>query len=464
MSDVAVIVDGVQLPAHRLILAQRSEYFDAMFESGMIEATSNRIEVRETSIKSFKLVLRWIYTGKTDLISIDNAFEVIRLAHMYQIKQLVNEAVDCFMKNCTIENVCLILNEAVLLSLDELIDFLIERVNTSPINVLKHETFKQLSTDALNVILTRCVMAVSNDDICQSVDNWMKANPTRFADFPNVLKNMSLTTLSQDIVHKVINKNIAVPKYGVSVVAGGRTSFFTGREGMLIHYNWNSQGIIIDLGRRYMLNFIKMMLVNCQFSYFIDVYNDTQGNWTRVIDHSKYPCRSLQNLYFETQPVRYIRICCTSSSGGLDKPFKIDPETTLAIPSDNVALAKNNALIIAGSSEPPNALIDGIQDYNGSNCFTWHRIGKPGIIVQLPQPYLLDSMKLLLWDGIYSYNIAVSTDNVKWTRVFSEKEVSSWREIRFKKQPVVFIKITGTYNSAFNVFRCVHLECPAITK
>uniref|UniRef100_A0A7E4VFV4 F5/8 type C domain-containing protein n=1 Tax=Panagrellus redivivus TaxID=6233 RepID=A0A7E4VFV4_PANRE len=76
-------------------------------------------------------------------------------------------------------------------------------------------------------------------------------------------------------------------------------------------------------------------------------------------------------------------------------------------------------------------------------------------------------MKLLLWDKddrVYSYNVEVSVDQVNWTRVFSEERVSSWREIHFNRQPVVFVKLTGTYNSRTGHFYCVHLECFAKDK
>uniref|UniRef100_A0A7E4UUN5 BTB domain-containing protein n=1 Tax=Panagrellus redivivus TaxID=6233 RepID=A0A7E4UUN5_PANRE len=498
MSDIAVIVDGVKLPTHRLILAQRCEYFDAMFESGMIEATSNRIEVREASIDSVKLVLKWIYTGETDLISIDNAFKVIRLAHMYQIKQLVDEAVNCFEKNCTVENVCLILNEAVFLSLDELINFAIQRVNKGPLDVLKHERFKQLSTAALKVILTSCMKVVSNNEIFRVVVNWMKANPTKSADFPDVLMNVSLSTLTledlaavpadvldaqmllglyrqqqlnnPDAVHKVINENVAVPKYGVSVIAGGDTKFFDGERGILIHQMGQADGIIIDLGRRFMLNFIKMMLVEYEYSYFIEVSEDNI-NWTRVIDHSKYPCRSLQNLYFETQPARLIRICCTVFGGGhcyvsrleahcTNMPFEIDAETKLLIPSENVAIPEKNAITAALSYA--GVLYESVGEIRMDfPKIVYHN----GTIMQLFQPYVIDSMAFAFFNDdipAHGYIIEISTDNIHWTRVFAGKNYA-FRKITFDKQPVVFIKLTGMYGHSYTVFRRYNFECPAVS-
>ena len=52
----------------------------------------------------------------------------------------------------------------------------------------------------------------------------------------------------------------------------------------------------------------------------------------------------------------------------------------------------------------------------------------------------------------------------------SEKKVNiilnlilrSWQIAQFEQTPVVFIRIVGTYNSANEVFHCVHFECPAM--
>ena len=43
------------------------------------------------------------------------------------------------------------------------------------------------------------------------------------------------------------------------------------------------------------------------YSYYIEVSMD-QKDWIRVVDYSKYYCRSWQELYFTPRVVRYIRI------------------------------------------------------------------------------------------------------------------------------------------------------------
>ena len=63
---------------------------------------------------------------------------------------------------------------------------------------------------------------------------------------------------------------------------------------------------------------------------------------------------------------------------------------------------------------------------------------------------------MLLWDcdnRSYSYFIEVSTDQQHWTLVVDKRneQCSGWQSVVFKKQPVSFVKITGTLYGAKNV-------------
>lgn len=46
-----------------------------------------------------------------------------------------------------------------------------------------------------------------------------------------------------------------------------------------------------------------------------------QKDWTRVIDHTSYFCRSWQDLYFEPRVVRYVRIVGTNNT--VNKVFHV---------------------------------------------------------------------------------------------------------------------------------------------
>ena len=291
------------------------------------------------------------------------------------------------------------------------------------------------------------------------------------------------------------NENIATSQHGAQVIQGdmcaslldGDAKNYDGDHGHPIHNmgddssNRKERCIKIKLGRPSIINHIRMLLWEKEsrsYSYFIEVSMDDK-DWFKVIDYSHHLCRSWQNLYFKKRVVRYIRVVGTH--GSINKVFHLVTlqamystenvmlEGDLLVAQSNVATVSMSACIIEGVSRDRNALINGdINTYDWDSGYTCHQLGNGAITVQLAQPYLLSSMRLLLWDiddRTYSYYVKVSCDGENWTVVADKRNVEcqSWQDLEFDRIPATFIKIIGTANTANEVFHCVHFECPAST-
>jgi speckle-type POZ protein len=62
---VVLVVEGERFPAHRVMLAARSEYFRGLLLSGMQEGSGQQeIELGEVSARAFRVVLRHLYTAE----------------------------------------------------------------------------------------------------------------------------------------------------------------------------------------------------------------------------------------------------------------------------------------------------------------------------------------------------------------------------------------------------------------
>lgn len=70
------------------------------------------------------------------------------------------------------------------------------------------------------------------------------------------------------------------------------------------------------------------------------------------------------------------------------------------VPEENVATPHRGASTIEG--QPKEALLNGdTENYTGENGYTTHTITRDrskGITVQLNQPYIINSISMLLWD------------------------------------------------------------------
>ena len=64
------------------------------------------------------------------------------------------------------------------------------------------------------------------------------------------------------------------------------------------------------------------------------------------------------------------------------------------VPSENVALPSLGASVIEGVSRSRNALLNGeVGNYDWNIGYTCHQLGSGAIVVQLPQPYIIGSMR-----------------------------------------------------------------------
>jgi hypothetical protein len=64
LADVVLVVEGERFPAHRNVLAARSEYFRGLLLSGMQEGSGQQeIKLGEVSAGAFRVLLRYLYTA-----------------------------------------------------------------------------------------------------------------------------------------------------------------------------------------------------------------------------------------------------------------------------------------------------------------------------------------------------------------------------------------------------------------
>ncbi|XGW01890.1 hypothetical protein V3C99_014181 [Haemonchus contortus] len=528
-SDVMFVVDGEKFPAHKVLLAARSEYFRAMLYGGMKESDEGEIVLEETNVFAFRILLRYIYTAKLTLLEYkeEQVMEILGLAHKYGFVELQNAIADYLKAILNNKNLCTIFNISQLYFLNDLTEYCLVFADQNASEVLTTQGFLQLSINAVTQLIARDSFCASEIDIFCAIREWVKARPEmQAAAVEMLMKCLRLSLISQRDLLNIVrpsglfapdtildaieeqdkkrttdltyrgfltpNTNIATAQLGAVVISGESPNVLLsesggipqdGDRGLTRHAIGDEEGIIVQLGRPYIINKIVLQLFDREtrmYSYYVEISMDRR-DWVRVIDHTKYLCRSWQTLYFHSRVVRYIRVVGTHNSQSnrmfhlvslealnSSDEFTIDPKTTLLIPTTNVATIENNALVIEGVSRCRNALLNGQNsDYDWDNGYTCHQLNSGAITVQLPQPYLISTMRLLLWDcddRYYSYYVEVSVDQINWIKVIDRriKQCRSWQLLELAAAvPVVFVKIVGTHNSANEVFHCVHFECPA---
>eukprot|EP00735_Rhodelphis_limneticus_P002014 TRINITY_DN12754_c0_g1::TRINITY_DN12754_c0_g1_i1::g.28718::m.28718 TRINITY_DN12754_c0_g1::TRINITY_DN12754_c0_g1_i1::g.28718 ORF type:complete len:313 (+),score=25.69,sp/O60662/KLH41_HUMAN/33.33/3e-25,BTB/PF00651.26/5.1e-28,BTB/PF00651.26/1.6e+03,BACK/PF07707.10/7.7e+03,BACK/PF07707.10/7.2e+02,BACK/PF07707.10/3.2e-11,DUF4351/PF14261.1/1.8e+03,DUF4351/PF14261.1/0.53 TRINITY_DN12754_c0_g1_i1:90-1028(+) len=96
-SDVIIIADDVRIRCHRAILACWSDYFRAMFLSGMRETNMKEIILQDVNPTIVTLVLRYIYSGEIEITS-TTVIHIMDLALRWQLDSLA-KACSLFLSN-----------------------------------------------------------------------------------------------------------------------------------------------------------------------------------------------------------------------------------------------------------------------------------------------------------------------------------------------------------------------------
>lgn len=525
-SDVTLVVEDNRIRGHKVILAAQSEYFRALLYGGMRESNQMEIELKGTSLDAFKILLKYIYTGYMTLTTLgeDAILDVLALAHQYSFADLETSISDYLKAILNTGNVCDIYDTATMFQLTSLASVCCSFMDRHAGDIMRHETFLTLSPLALKEMIGRNSFCAAEVDIFRSVCRWIEHNPScdakaeilqairlplmNISDLLSVVRPTGLIlpdaildaiqikteSKDTDLNYRgfmLPDENVAVSRHGASVLQGEPTTGLL--DGNVQNYDMErgftrhpigdaqsgSQGIVVKLGKPTIVNHVRMLLWdndNRCYTYYIEVSID-QKSWVRVVDHQNYFCRSWQKLYFPPRVVTYFRIVGVHNTVNrvfhvvsfecmfTSKTFKLDKG--LVVPRENVATIQAQAIVVEGVSRNRNALINGdTQNYDWDSGYTCHQLGSGAIVVQLAQPYMIDSCRLLLWncdDRTYSYYIEVSTDQYKWETVADKTREAcrSWQTIYFRRRPVTFIRIVGTHNTANEVFHCVHFECPA---
>lgn len=89
LCDVSLVVQGQTIPAHRLVLASCSPYFNAMFTSNLKECHEKTVTLCEHDAEAITEVVKFAYSGKLDLTE-KNVQAILNAASLLQIEPIIS--------------------------------------------------------------------------------------------------------------------------------------------------------------------------------------------------------------------------------------------------------------------------------------------------------------------------------------------------------------------------------------
>lgn len=178
ISDVTFVVGGEKIPAHKMILAAQSSYFRALLYGGLAETTQKEIEL-DVPIEAFKALLEFMYSGRMSLakMNMKDVLDILSLTHEYGFEALELRICKHLMVVLSLDNCCVILENAILYSFDVLRDACITFMDRHANKILDQDAFKTLSQDSLCSLLERDSFFAPEIKIFEAVNDWYKSNP-----------------------------------------------------------------------------------------------------------------------------------------------------------------------------------------------------------------------------------------------------------------------------------------------
>ena len=201
LCDVTLIVEGVEFPAHKIVLAASSPYFQAMFTSCFKEKDESKQEIHGISSETFRIILNYIYTGKRLDINEHNEHHLETLfeaACFLQLNYLKVVCVKNLQVKMNVENFQQIRELAVKFNCRELFKFATNFIDKY--DTIKH--FKNnLTVDNFQEI-RELAIKFNSSELLNTLDNFINKN------FFDIATNSSFLNFTEDKVVAMISSNL----------------------------------------------------------------------------------------------------------------------------------------------------------------------------------------------------------------------------------------------------------------
>lgn len=213
-TDVEIQVEKKTFKCHKVILSAFSDYFHAMFSSGMKECQNNVVCIKDISSVIFENVLSFAYSGE-DCVTIDNAEDLLRASVLLQIQCLQERCESFLLEQTTAENCIGIWRLAQSLSCEQLKETSWEFILKEFEVISQLDEFLALEKEELTSIISNDNLTVSNEEnVCDAVFRWLEKDEDRISYLADVFDQLRLQQVSLQYLLEKVDFNPAVRNNG----------------------------------------------------------------------------------------------------------------------------------------------------------------------------------------------------------------------------------------------------------
>lgn len=104
--DTTLLVMDKEYKAHKTVLMARLTVFAAMFLHDTSEKQTGIVTIPDCDPECFEKFLEFLYTGKLEELSSQNALHLYETSDKYDVRELKTFCVEFLIQNLTVENLC----------------------------------------------------------------------------------------------------------------------------------------------------------------------------------------------------------------------------------------------------------------------------------------------------------------------------------------------------------------------
>lgn len=493
LSDLTLVIENQDVRVNRSILAARCEFFHALLFNGMKETHLTRIELPTAELKSFKLLLRFIYSGKLPLSNLtsEELAELLVSARYFCLEKLVCDIALYLRLHINKSNVWLLYKVAKSFYIEQLAKACERFFDKNAESILQHEEFNCLDVEELKEMVSRDSFYASEKAILRAICVYYRNNAFGKTSsqcvklLKELLEPVRLSLLSVTEI-KTIFAEFKLPIYDPS--AQEEIHLEKHRSALPI----NERNVSISIKRPSSLKSPtikkKLMLATTTPSPVLTVaFGENQSNIPiRICDEieelqcslNQDDCSNLDLMESTTN----INALATSKLKHFSTLDLLDITNVMRqrkesirgylVYNRNIATKEYKVEPVRGRLKK-DLVCSSDRNYNIRTC-TNHTILYFGstreeyIQVAFGRPFMVNSIRMLLLDDgqrSFSYIVEVSVDGRSWSKIidYSKYWCRSWQHLFFKERVVKHVRITGTrgqfYGMSNSQMSVVYFDC-----
>ncbi|XP_011408180.2 PREDICTED: kelch-like protein 20, partial [Amphimedon queenslandica] len=208
LCDVTLLVQGVEIKAHKIVLAASSHYFRSMFAGDMIESRSSSVELKDVEPDAISLLVEYSYTSQLEITS-NNVQSVMAAASIFDFP-FVLEATAKFLATHLHPSNCLGMRAfGRTYGSEALVNAASRHFRNHFTDAIKSEEFLQLPPEVFSELLDSDEVNVrTEEDIFRSLELWLNYEPeSRKDSLPKLLNHIRLPLLPLNFLKYRVESN-----------------------------------------------------------------------------------------------------------------------------------------------------------------------------------------------------------------------------------------------------------------